>query len=88
MAQRFQHLLFRLWLRVQLLQKWQALREKGVRVKKRGRLLVIDGTQPPKYPSRRSRVFVARRSPLPKKSARPPAIQPNFLSPSSRLPLR
>jgi hypothetical protein len=88
MGQRFQHLLFRLWLHFQLLLQWQALREKGIRVKKRGWLLVIDGKQPPKCLSQKSRIFVARRRSLLKKSAQAPTIQPNFLSPSSQLPLQ
>jgi hypothetical protein len=83
---RVRSLLSRLWLHVRLLQRWRALREQGVRVKRRGRLLVIDGRRP-ECPPAQSRRLAARRNP-PEKSARAPAIQPNLLSPSSRHPSR
>jgi hypothetical protein len=83
MVQRFKHVFRHLWLHVQLFWQCQALREKGVRVKKRGRLLVVDGKQPPRFPYRKPHGFIARRSPALGKSVQTAAHQSHLLSISS-----
>ena len=56
MTARFQHLWFTLWRKVQLLQQEVRLRMRGFTVKKRGRLLIIDGKPRRELLRRQSRV--------------------------------
>lgn len=80
MMQRFQGMLLRLWLHMQLLQRRQALRGKGLRVKKRSWLLVIEGKQPQR--SLRGKALVPPRRKLQEPRSRRAAALPLHMLPS------